>query len=358
MDHPDEQMSVTHAAHIRRTDSPRFRRNQDPDVQQQHEVPRPHPDEHLQGVLPQGSAPLPNGFHQTCLLAMAVVFIVVVFQQVDFHQLEDEQTTFACLAKCQVDLGWFPKERDVLHTLREVAKQQHPDLKPAGQEGACSMEEINRCRHHARKYGAGVCGWLLWKLQISGNYAHTICLIVAFAFLSVLAKGSSRVPPQNVRVVVGKGFVSKLWLGCMALTGQVQTTDATAVAKTTVRAVQQKTKYSDFSYGIPPCATACGSEIAKCTEKGYFSHDVYMFWQGEDKVCNSFRTPVPSWGVSYLSQSTLGSGVLAVGSALADGKIDPLDVFVVVGSGATVHMLNEQEKEHHFVRRALIENRI
>jgi len=47
-------------------------------------------------------------------------------------------------------------------------------------------------------------------------------------------------------------------------------------------------KYSTWKYGVPPCAKYCGETPQTCQDRGFISHDNYVFWHDKNSgMCKS-----------------------------------------------------------------------
>merc|ERR1712113_94431 len=100
-------------------------------------------------------------------------------------------------------------------------------------------------------------------------------------------------------------------------------------------ALIQKLDHSELRYGKPPCAEHCGHLVSKCTDKGYFDHDVYMFWHDEiEGVCTSVKTPVPAPWKAGLTKSYTGTAFLGAFLAMSDGSLGLEDLIGLVAIGS------------------------
>ena len=104
------------------------------------------------------------------------------------------------------------------------------------------------------------------------------------------------------------------------------------VAIDTVRKWQRSMQFGEFVYLEPPCSSHCGESITKCTDKGYFTDEMYIYWRENDAgkvVCNAFKVPMYSGWLRTLSTYNAGWAAISVLSALKDGTLDPSDIITV-----------------------------
>lgn len=135
----------------------------------------------------------------------------------------------------------------------------------------------------------------------------------------------SRTPPQNrggVRAPNGLMAATVAFTTCLS----VLVTPAEAI-DVDEKALTALMDHSEFTYGVPPCASFCGKVPTKCEQKGWFSHDVYMFWHdAEENYCRAIKTNVLPGYVEWLGNAWWGGAILGILGTLADGKISPDDL--------------------------------
>lgn len=131
------------------------------------------------------------------------------------------------------------------------------------------------------------------------------------------------------------------------------------VAIDTIRKLQRSAHYGEFMYMEPACSSHCGTSITKCTDKGYFTDVMYIYWRENDagkEVCHAFRVPVHAGWVRTLSSSSVGWAAISALSAFQDGRLDPSDI-ITVGAMWTARIhVNKPVAEVDTVAEGLINN--
>lgn len=312
------------------------------------------------------------------------LFMVPVFtwllSMVDFRRLETQRAMFESCGNCDIHIS-FSQIHNLSRMLIAHVKLVHPDLHPnkslqdshpngSLQESSlqdshpnaslrCSIQDINNIIDQLREHGYGSLSWLSWKLRIPAGSVHLTMLVVGFLVLALVHKKlqsqvvpSSASPPPRTGLCLGQGVVSKLLAKMLVMLGLARGSNGVVLNDT---ALVQSMVYSDFAYGLPPCVQYCGRIPSKCTDKGWFFDDEYMFWFDEaEQICKSIKSPVPSFIYSQLSQSSMGLMGIGVVSTMYDGVLDPADVLTLT-SLFGVHienhrMIDEKHKLHKQIR--------